>query len=114
GRIAHGPLLWGLSSKQRAPGQYVYISIHFRAHLKQKKSRKKRGVRRSEAVKPCRILDLRSAGNCLLLIYEINYVLDYYIDILLSIFSIFHWGFRVLFNRRRKREEEVLKETNIF
>ena len=55
-----------------------------------KNPEKKIGVRRSEAAKPYWILDLRSAGNCLLLIYEINYVLDYYIDILLSIFSIFH------------------------
>ena len=69
----------------------LYISLPplFRAHLQLKKSRKKKGVRRSEAAKPCRILDLRYVGNCLLLIYEINYVLDCYIDILLSILVYF-------------------------
>src|SRR5438105_1821385 len=36
----------------------------------QKNPKKRRGVRRSEAAKPCWILDLRSAGNCLSLIIQ--------------------------------------------
>ena len=67
--------------KQKAPLEGSFVVRKF-----QKKGRE---IRRSEAAKSCRIVDLRSAGNYLLLIYEINYVLDYYIDVLLSIFSIF-------------------------
>ena len=69
---------------------YINSPLPLELIFSHKNPEKKRGVRRSEAAKPCQILDLRSTGNCLLLIYEINYVLDYYIDILLSIFSIFH------------------------
>src|SRR5947207_2033110 len=51
--------------------------------------KKRRGVRRSEAAKPCWFLDLRSAGNCLSLIinpdrYRIKFGLQRYALLLLN------------------------------